>query len=298
MSARTTRPTARRVVVTGIGGTLGRALGALYRSRGAEVVGVSHRADAEAIACDRIQHSAQETLDDARALFESDPDVVILNAGRIETEVGEAGRPLAGATEAIHRLNAVFPALVALAAAERTRSRRLDVVAIGSIADGSPSCFGPVYHASKAALHHFVVGTAPILHAADPHLRVRLYRPGVIRGPLSWAPVLRLNDRGRRIRARRCEGAPPADRVATRIADWIEGDAWVGSDPEPLSFRALGLLFGLAPNTYARLQHAAWRRGSRFGPEAPAVPALPERGDSEPTAPTRSGLRRAGDHGG
>jgi hypothetical protein len=38
----------------------------------------------------------------------------------------------------------------------------------------------------------------------------------------------------------------------------------VGTFDEPLSFRALRLLFALAPNLYARLQHLAWRRASRF----------------------------------
>jgi NAD(P)-dependent dehydrogenase (short-subunit alcohol dehydrogenase family) len=289
----------RRVVVTGISGTLGQALGALYRARGDEVVGVTHREGVDVLHCDRLQYSAQQTIDDARALFDCDPDIVILNAGRIETEVGDGGLPLAEATQEIYRLNAVFPSLVALAAAKPLRSRRLDVVAIGSIADGSPSCFGPVYHASKAALHQFVAGTGPIVHAARPHVRIRLYRPGVIRGPLSWAPVLRLNERGRSVRARRCEGAPAAEVVARRIADWIDGDAWIGSDPEPLSFRILKLLHGLAPNAYARLQHLAWRRGSCFEPTAsPESATSPPRRDPGPDVPTRAELRRASGHGG
>ena len=72
-------------------------------------------------------------------------------------------------------------AMSALEAAERRRARRLDVIAIGSIADGSPSAFGPVYHASKASLHHFVTGAGPIIHAMNPRVRLRLYRPGVIK---------------------------------------------------------------------------------------------------------------------
>jgi len=256
----------RRIVITGITGTLGSALGRHYRSLGHEVVGVSHREDALSDACDRIVRNAQRDADDARDLLALDPDVLVLNAGRIETEIGRAGLPLCDATEEIYRLNAIFPSLVVLAAAETPSLRPLDVVAIGSIADGSPSCFGPVYHASKSALHHFVTGVGPIVEGASPRVRVRLYRPGVIRGPLSWAPVLRLDERARRIRARRCEGAPPADEVARRIAHWIDEGGWVGSDAEPLSFRALKTLYGLAPDLYYRLQRLAWRRGSRFAP--------------------------------
>ena len=258
------RPTPRRVVVTGITGTLGDALGRVCLARADHVIGITHRRGAESLACDRLVCNAQRSETDAHELLDLDPDVLILNAGAIETEIGPAGLPQASAVASIHAINAVFPALVAIAAGERGAKRRLDVVAVGSIADGSPSCFGPVYHASKAALHHFYAGTAPIAHAAHPNVRLRLYRPGVIQGPLSWAPVLRLNERGRKIRARRCDDAPAADWVAESIVRWIEGDAWVGGDREPLSFRALKLCHALAPNTYARLQHFGWRRGSRF----------------------------------
>lgn len=114
--------------------------------------------------------------------------MVILCAGQIESEIGEMGLPLAEQTESIHRINAVFPSLVAIAAAETPHEKPLDVMAIGSIADGSPSSFGPVYHASKIALHYFYTGVGPIAHHANPRLRLRLHRPGAIQGPLSSAP--------------------------------------------------------------------------------------------------------------
>lgn len=255
----------KRILITGISGTLGAALGRHYRGLGWDVIGVSRRAALEqAGLCSRVVANAQHGLADARALLAEDPDVVILNAAQIETAVGDGGLPLPDQTAEIYRINAVFPSLFALAAAETRHERRLDVVAIGSIADGMPSSFGPVYHASKIALHHFFTGTAPIVRERDPQLRLRLYRPGAIRGPLSWAPALRLGERGLAWRRRRCERAPESARVAAAIARWIETDGVVGTWGEPLSFRALKLLFALAPDAYARLQHVGWRRGSRF----------------------------------
>ena len=258
----------RRVVITGVTGTLGEALARTYQARGFEVVGISHRAGAVSSCCDRILRSAQASESDANHLLDLDPDILILNAGRIETSVGPDGVPLAEATCDIFSLNAIFPALVVAAAGARGATRRLDIVAIGSIADGSPSCFGPVYHASKTALHSFITGAGPIVNAAHRLVRVRLYRPGVIQGQLSWAPLLRLNERGASIRARRCRNAPEARVIAERIARWIDADAWVGSEPAPLSFRALALLHAVAPDFYYRLQRLAWKRGSRFGARA------------------------------
>jgi NAD(P)-dependent dehydrogenase (short-subunit alcohol dehydrogenase family) len=251
-------------VITGVTGTLGGALAALYRARGDQVIGVTRRQEAEVDGCTRVERNEQRNEDDARALLAQHPDLVILCAGAIEEAIGPTGLPLPDATRALYEINAVFPSLVALVAAEQepAPARSLDVVAIGSIADGMPSAFGPVYHASKIAMHYFFQGVAPI--AARSGVRLRVYRPGVIRGPLAWAPAIRLNERGRRIRARRCDRAPSAEAVAVRVLRWIDGDAWVGSHDEPLSFRALRLLFAVAPNLYARLQHVGWRKGSRF----------------------------------
>jgi NAD(P)-dependent dehydrogenase (short-subunit alcohol dehydrogenase family) len=258
------------LVVTGITGTLGAALGRHYVERGWRVVGVSRRDGAPDETCSERIRNAQTSAADARALLACDPDVVILNAGQIETEIGEGGLPLEGQLESITRINYLFPALVCLAAGRSGRPRRLDVVAIGSIADGAPSPFGPVYHASKIALHHFVSATAPIAASRSPGVRLRLLRPGVIAGPLSWAPVNRLNERGRRIRARRCQAAPPAAQVAARVARWIDGDAWIGTLDEPLGFKLLRWGFAVSPRLFQRMQALAWRRASRFtapGPE-------------------------------
>jgi NAD(P)-dependent dehydrogenase (short-subunit alcohol dehydrogenase family) len=255
----------KRVLVTGISGTLGAALGREYLARGWEVVGVSRQGVLDDPgACTRLVANAQEDLADARKLLDEAPDVAILNAAAIETAVGDGGLPLPEQTEAIYRINAIFPSLFALAAAAARRARPLDVVAIGSIADGMPSSFGPVYHASKIALHHFFTGVGPIAEHARPGLRLRLYRPGAIRGPLSEAPMIRLNERGTALRRRRCERAPEAARVARAIADFVERGGAVGTWGEPLSFRALKLLFALAPDAYFRLQRLGWRKGSRF----------------------------------
>ena len=253
-----------KVLITGVTGTLGEAIGRACVARGDEVIGIGRKAAAPTGSCTVSVANAQRTREDAQALLDLDADRIILCAGQIEDEVGRGGVPLADTTESIHVVNSLFPSLVAIHAAERSWSHPVDIIAIGSIADGSPSAFGPVYHASKSALHHFVTGTGPIIHAANPQVRVRLYRPGVIKGPLAWAPVVRLNERGRKVRARRCEGAPEAAVVAGRVLDFAASDRWVGSDPEPISFRLLKFFWGVAPNLYYRLQVATWRRVSKF----------------------------------
>ncbi|NEQ88307.1 MAG: NAD-dependent epimerase/dehydratase family protein, partial [Moorea sp. SIO2I5] len=132
----------KTVVITGISGTLGSALGQEYINRGWQVVGVTRQENLEGNFFNTLCVSQQQTLEDAQKLLEYDPDVIILNAGQIETEVGDGGVPLVEIVESMNRVNYSWPALVALEAAKLKRERPLDVVAIGSIADGSPSCFG------------------------------------------------------------------------------------------------------------------------------------------------------------
>jgi NAD(P)-dependent dehydrogenase (short-subunit alcohol dehydrogenase family) len=254
----------KTAVITGISGSLGAALGAHYRSAGWKVIGVSRRKIPKAPSFDRLLVNAQAEVRDARRILSTAADLYILCAGAIETNLGPRGEPLQEALRDLTRINYLFPAAFALEASEKAWGHPVDVVLIGSIADGSPSAFGPLYHASKVALHHFVSGAAPILRGANPRLRVRLYRPGVIKGPLSWAPVNRLAPRGRKIRARRCESAPPPERVAAEIARWIEKGGTVGSSKEPLSFHILKHLFALAPGAYARLQAWAWNKAGRW----------------------------------
>jgi NAD(P)-dependent dehydrogenase (short-subunit alcohol dehydrogenase family) len=259
---------AKKVIITGITGTLGSALGKLYLQRGWEVYGVTRQSLDHLDACTQVVTNSQTSITDAVALLEIDPDLVYLNAGAIEKQIGEMGEPLSELTESITTINYTFPAVFALEAS-KIAAKPMDIIAIGSIADGSPSAFGPVYHASKAALHFFIQGTSPILGCANPNIRLRLYRPGAIYGPLSWAPVNRLNDKGHAVRAKRCNNAPPADKVARHIEKFQRSDKWVTNYDEPISFKLLKLFYALAPNQYLRLQHWAWRRASRFKrPEA------------------------------
>lgn len=251
------------VLITGITGTLGRALGNYYLDRGWTVLGVTRQSIDTPEACSRIVTNPQATAGDARSLAELRPDLVYLNAGAIETDIGHRGEPLTGALDTLTTVNYTFPAAFALEAAQ-IAEKPMDIVCIGSIADGSPSCFGPLYHASKIALHYFVQGTAPILKHANPNITLRLYRPGAIYGPLSWAPVNRLNKRGYKIRAKRCENAPRADDVATHIDAFRHSNKRIDKYDEPISFRFLKLLFALAPNLYCKLQHFAWRKTSKF----------------------------------
>jgi len=254
------RPT---VLITGITGTLGQALGKWYMDRDWTVIGVTRQTIDSLEACSRIVSNPQITAEDARTLAELAPDLVYLNAGAIETDIGPGGEPLTEALYTLTTVNYTFPAAFALEAAKSAK-KPMDIICIGSIADGSPSCFGPLYHASKIALHYFVQGTAPILKHAHPHVTLRLYRPGAIFGPLSWAPVNRLNRRGHKIRAKRCENAPRADEVAAHIDAFRQSRRGIRKYDEPVSFRFLKLLFALAPDLYYRLQHFAWRKTNRF----------------------------------
>lgn len=255
------------VIITGISGTLGRAFGAAYLRRGWHVTGVSRREiEGKGEFFSELHVSPQQTVEDAQTMLAHDADLIILNAGQIETEIGEGGVPLTETAESMNRVNYTWPSVVALEAAKLKRDRPLDLIAIGSIADGSPSPFGPVYHAGKIALHYFWLGVGPtVYYASNGMIRMRLYRPGAIKGPLAWAPVNRLNGKGYRIRKKRVDGAPEADRVAGDIIRWIDkGTGWVGTWDEPLSFRFFKHLHGFFPNFYYKVQMFGWRKGSKF----------------------------------
>ena len=193
-------------------------------------------------------------------------NIIILNAGQIETEVGEKGEPLTEIVESMNRVNYSWPAVVAAEAVKLPLEKKLEIIAIGSIADGSPSCFGPVYHAGKIAVHYFWSGVGPIMYyASDKRVVMRLYRPGAIKGPLAWAPVNRLNEKGYKIRAKRVNGAPEADHVARVIYKWIEkGKQFVGTYDEPFSFKIFKYLHALFPNFFYKLQLYGWRKASKF----------------------------------
>lgn len=253
----------KKVIITGITGTLGSALGKLYLQRGWQVYGVTRQPLATHPACTQVVTNDQAGISDALSLLTFDPDLVFLNAGAIEKEIGRMGEPLAETTQSITTINYTFPAVFALEAT-KAATKPMDIIAIGSIADGSPSAFGPVYHASKVALHYFIQGTSPILGLSNPNIKLRLYRPGAIHGPLSWAPVNRLNEKGHNMRAKRCNSAPTADKVALHIEKFQKSNRWVTNYDEPISFKLLKFFYALAPNQYCRMQHWAWRRASKF----------------------------------
>ena len=281
----------RRVVITGVSGALGQAIAQLYARRGWHVVGVS-RDDSVAISgCHRVVHSLQRTAEDAAALIALEADLTILCAGQTDVGFHPGGVPDAAETESIYRINALFPALVAIAAATATRARALDVVAIGTVADGAPSAFAPAYHASKVALRYFYAALAPIARGVSPALRLRVYRPGVIAGPMSEAALPRLSPRGARIRRARCARAPSPEVVAAALAAFVDSRRLVGTFAEPLTLRTARWLWSHLPAVHARLHALAWRSGSRFGGPADASA---NRGPDTVTRPPRASPTRLG----
>ncbi|MBT3232309.1 MAG: SDR family oxidoreductase [Calditrichaeota bacterium] len=254
----------KTVIITGISGVLGSALGRFYLKDGWRVIGVGRKETADGDFYSEYFRNSQKSSEDAQKLLLHNPDLIILNAGQIETEIGEKGEPIIDQFESITNINYTFPAIFCMTANKHELKNNLDIVAIGSIADGSPSSFGPVYHASKIALHYFFSGAGPIIRNSNPKIRMRLYRPGAIKGPLAWAPVNRLNQRGYNLRKKRVDGAPVADKVAIHIARFIKRKALIGTYDEPFSFRLLKLLFAVFPNAYYKLQMLGWKKGSKF----------------------------------
>jgi len=254
----------KKIAITGISGVLGSALGKHYLEMGWWVIGFGRKDTLEGNFFSEYHKNSQTTEDDAKEILSYDPDIVILNSGQIETEIGKRGEPKIDQFDSITSINYSFPAKFCLVSSKKGIKHQLDIIAIGSIADGSPSSFGPVYHASKIALHYFFTGVGPIIGNTNPNIRMRLYRPGAIKGPLAWAPVNRLNQKGYILRKKRVDSAPNAERVAKHIAKFIESKAWIGTYDEPFSFRALKLIFTLFPNAYYKLQLLGWKKGSKF----------------------------------
>lgn len=259
-----------KIVITGVTGVLGQALGKQFHREGGSVVGVSRSDTFQAPWMEQLICSPQETVQDVDQLLDLDPDVIILNAGQIEREIGEKGEPMADHVNSINKVNYQWPCDVAMRAMQRRWTHPVDIIAIGSIADCCPSSFGPVYHSSKIALHYFWTGVGPIFYyGSEEKIRLRLYRPGAIMSDLAWAPVNRLipEGKGHQMRKKRVAGAPTGEQVATHFYSWYQKpDAWVGGWGEPFSFKALRSIFGSFPNLFYKMQRYAWRKQSRFVP--------------------------------
>ena len=263
----------KKAVITGVSGVLGQALARKYKSVGYEVVGVSRKPDFSSPDVDRVIVSPQESEEDAELILDEKPDILFLNAGQIEVEVGPNGEPEIPTAASMNKVNYLWPCDVAMAASKRQWDKTIEIIAIGSIADCCPSSFGPVYHSGKIAIHYFWTGTGPIIwFGSNKTIKMRLYRPGAIKSDLAWAPANRLkpDGKGMKMRRKRVDGAPDGNQVAERIYKWsLKENAWVGTYDEPISFRALKVLFSLAPNLFYKIQLLGWKNESRFGPGKP-----------------------------
>lgn len=260
----------RKVIITGISGVLGKALAKKYKAEGFEVIGVTRKSDYSDPNVDRVIVSDQKSIDDASLILNEKPDILYLNAGQIETEIGDDGEPLVPISKSMNIVNYLWPCEVAMTASQMEWDNPIEIIAIGSIADCCPSSFGPVYHAGKIAIHYFWTGTGPIVwFGSKKKIKMRLYRPGAIQSDLAWAPANRLSPDGKgiKIRKKRVDGAPDGDRVAERIFKWsLKPNAWVGTYDEPISFKALKIIFGLFPNLFYRIQILGWKKESKFAP--------------------------------
>lgn len=261
----------RKVIITGISGVLGKALAKKYKAQGYKVVGVTRKTDYSDPNVDEIIVSEQRTIEDAQAILNHKPDILFLNAGQIETEIGPAGEPLTSTSSSMNIVNYLWPCDVTMVACQMTWEKPIEIIAIGSIADCCPSSFGPVYHAGKIAIHYFWTGTGPIIwFGSKQKIKMRLYRPGAIQSDLAWAPANRLSPDGKgiKIRKKRVDGAPDGNQVAEKIYKWsLKKNAWVGTYDEPLSFKALKIIFSLFPNLFYRIQLLGWRKESKFSPD-------------------------------
>jgi len=261
----------QKVIITGISGVLGKALAKKYKSLGCHVIGVTRRTDFSDPNVDDIIVSEQRSIEDAQTILSHKPDILFLNAGQIEKEIGPAGEPLTETSASMNIVNYLWPCDVTMVACQQQWEKPIEIIAIGSIADCCPSSFGPVYHAGKIAIHYFWTGTGPIIwFGSKQKIKMRLYRPGAIQSDLAWAPANRHspNGKGIKMRKKRVDGAPDGDRVAERIHKWsLKKNAWVGTYDEPLSFKALKVLFSLFPNLFYRIQLLGWKKESKFAPD-------------------------------
>ncbi len=94
--------------------------------------------------------------------------------------------------------------------------------------------------------------------------------------------MIRLNERTRGIRERRCAKAPKAEKVARKIAKWAATNSLVGTYEEPVSFELSSCCLSSLPTSTPSSSTSRGAKGSRFGPgEVSDAPTL--------SAPTTSG---------
>ncbi|MFN2615953.1 MAG: SDR family NAD(P)-dependent oxidoreductase [Thermoleophilaceae bacterium] len=190
----------KRVLITGAAGGIGAAAASELRSRGARVLGLDLKADADdVIACDvrdqaSVGRGVAEALERLGGL-----DVLVNNAGLGIPQ--SAGRPPDGDALAVIDVNLLAPWRVTAAALPALRESRGRVVNVASGLAHVTMPFSPAYCMSKRGL----VAYSDALRLEYGHeITVTTVYPGYIRTPIhdsSAALGLRL------------EGAVPAERL-------------------------------------------------------------------------------------
>jgi NAD(P)-dependent dehydrogenase (short-subunit alcohol dehydrogenase family) len=169
-----------RVLITGAGRGIGKALATELATRGYEVIATARRPDAVSDVPASQRHELDVMSDESACR-------AIAAAGRIDILINNAGIGLGGPTEAVplaeaKRLfdtNFFGPARMMHAVLPQMRARRSGtIVNISSLAARVPWPFGGYYAASKAALES--LSEALDIETAELGLRVIVVEPGVI----------------------------------------------------------------------------------------------------------------------
>lgn len=182
-----------RVVVTGAGSGLGRAIAVDLAAAGCLLVLAGRRIDplletAEACRphqvtvrrCDIAQADAAAELVEATVADLGGLDAVINNAGL--ARFGALATATSGIHEQLLATNLIGPAQLIRAAVEPlSRHGRGSVVNIGSVGGLLALPHRAAYGASKAALHHL---TRSLARELAPHIRVNAIAPGAIDTPM------------------------------------------------------------------------------------------------------------------
>jgi 3-oxoacyl-[acyl-carrier protein] reductase len=179
----------RVLLLTGAGGGIGRAVDALFRAAGGQVVGLDLSPGTDVVACD-VGDEAQ---------VEAAVGQVMARHGRIDAVVHAAGIVGAGPLvetrledwRRVIDANLTSAFLIARATAGPLRDSRGGLVLLGSTngRNGGGALSGAAYAASKAALHNLARYLAK---EWAPHVRVNAIAPG----PVRTAMLDRLGEEG------------------------------------------------------------------------------------------------------